>query len=64
MQPHDPYKAQRQATVEREQQTASFLNAAKWGIWTWVAVVVLPVIVILGCCGFCVITSAIGSVTA
>lgn len=44
-----------------EKAKADLLNVAKWGVWTWIAVTVLPIVLMLACCGFCLMGGALGS---
>ena len=39
----------------------NFYNAAKWGIWTWIAVTLLPLLIVVLCCVGCLFTGIIGS---
>lgn len=44
-------------------ETAGLINAAKWGIWVWIGLAVIPLIVVVLCCFGCFSAGIIGSVT-
>lgn len=52
---------QQQPDPNTEQAKKEFFNVAKWGVWTWIAVTLLPILVVLMCCGFCGLFGFIGS---
>lgn len=39
----------------------NFYQAAKWGIWTWIGVTALPLLIIVLCCVGCFGMGIIGS---
>lgn len=45
------------------QEQDNFFNAAKWGIWVWIAVTVVPLAFALLCCVGCFGAGIIGSAT-
>ena len=47
-----------------DNEQKNLYKAATWGIWTWVAVTVLPLALFLMCCGFCLVSGVIGSASS
>lgn len=44
-----------------EQEKAGLFRAGKVAIWVWVALSLIPIVLILACCGFCGLGSVIGA---
>ncbi|MFG3715840.1 hypothetical protein [Micromonospora sp. NPDC047730] len=47
---------------EAERQRAGFFRAGKVAAWVWVAVTVIPLVLILVCCGLCLAGGTLGAV--
>lgn len=47
--------------MSREQD--DFFNAAKWGVWVWIALSALPIVAVLLCCFGCFGMGIVGSAT-
>lgn len=45
-----------------DQQKAGLLRAGKAAIWVWIALSLVPVVVIVGCLGLCLMGGLIGAV--
>lgn len=49
--------------AEKDAAVRGFFRAGQIGIWVWIALSVIPVVIVIVCCALCAFGGIVGSVT-